>query len=280
MNRTEFEKCINDLCGGVNGRVGISLVELRGGEEFSRDDDWVLDHPASTIKLSILCATLAKVQEGLTSLDAPLVCKKEDKVPGSGVLQHLSDGTPLPLIDMLMLMIIQSDNSATNIVIEHIGTEYANEFFKKAGLEHTVLRRKLFDYEGIKKGIRNNISPRDLTKLLIGLEKREFLNEEFSAIGLDILLKQQITNTLQKYITSYWNDEGTWFRYPIKVGSKSGRDSTVEHDCGLIYTPNATIALTVLTNKVHTPDAIELIGRVAELAVKYFDPGALEKTFK
>jgi len=280
MNRTEFENTAKELYERPGGTAGICLLELKSGETFEHNADWVMDHPASTIKLGILCAALYKAQEGLVSLEDRLVCLKEDKVPGSGVLQHLRDGTVLPLIDMLMLMVIQSDNSATNITMEYIGIDYINAFFDKCGLPDIRLRRKLYDMDGIKKGIRNNISARSLARLLYDLEKRAFLSDEFASIGLDILSKQQISNTLQKYITIYYDKTGNWFNYPIKLGTKSGSDDTVKHDCGIIYTPKSTIIIGALTKNMYTPDAEELIGRFAELAVLYFDPESLVKTYK
>jgi hypothetical protein len=111
------------------------------------------------------------------------------------------------------------------------------------------------------------------------LEKRVFLNDQFASVGLDILSKQQISNVLQKYITTYYDETGHWFYYPIKLGTKSGGDDTVAHDCGIIYTPKSTIILSILTKNMYTPDANELISRFAELTVQYYDPESLVKTF-
>ncbi|MCL2006595.1 MAG: class A beta-lactamase-related serine hydrolase [Treponema sp.] len=280
MKREEFETRIKALGDKPGGKTAVSLLELKSGESYGHNEDWVLDNPASTIKLGIMCAALFKVQEGKATLEDKIICKKEDKVPGSGILQHLSNDTVLPLKDMIMLMIIQSDNTATNILMDYLGFDYINEFYDKQGLKDTRLRRKLFDMEASKKGIFNNISARDLSKFLFDLEKRTYLNEEHAKIGLDILLKQQIKYKIPKYITSYWNDEGEWFSYPIKTATKSGETSKVEHDCGIIYTPNSTIILSVLTNGTYPPEGIEYIGRVAELSVRYFDSDCLTKTYK
>jgi hypothetical protein len=112
------------------------------------------------------------------------------------------------------------------------------------------------------------------------LEKRAFLNDKFAPIGLDILYKQQISNVLQKYLTVYYDETGNYFYYPIKMGTKSGSDDTVQHDCGIIYTPKSTIIIGALTKNMFRPDAEELISRFAELAVLYFDPESLVKTYK
>ena len=278
--RKEFESTIIELCEKSGGKKGISLHELSTGDTFEYNADWVLNHPASTIKLGVLCAALYKVQEGLISLSDKAEYLEKDKVPGSGVLQYLTPGTVLTLYDMLMLMIIQSDNTATNISIDHVGLDYINNFFQMCGLTDIRLNRKIFDMEGIGKGIKNFISARDLTRLLYDLEKRVYIKEEHAAIGLDILLKQQLTDLIPKQIKSYWDDDGVWYRYPIRVASKSGSDDRVLHDCGIIYTPKSTIILTVMTMGTYPPSASALINDVAKLAVEYFDPASLEKTFK
>jgi len=279
VKREEFEAAATELREKAGGKTAVSLLELNTGETYNHNADWVLDHPASTIKLGILCAGLYKAQEGKISLRDPVTCRKEDKVPGSGVLQHLSDGIVLPLADIFMLMIIQSDNTATNLSIEYLGIDYINGFFDRCDLKDIKLRRKLYDMEGIKNGVRNHISARDLTKLLYDLEKRTFLNEEYASLGLSMLLNQQLKDKIPKYISHYWNDEGAWFDYPIKTATKTGEDDTVEHDCGIIYTPKSTIILSVMTKGTYPPSGIEYIRRMAELAVKYFDPECLQKTF-
>jgi len=280
MKREEFEAAAREFGEKAGGRTAVSLIELKSGETYDYNADWVLDHPASTIKLGIMCAALHKAQEGKISLEDPVAIRKEDKTSGSGVIQHLSDGVVLPLRDLLMLMIIQSDNSATNITMEYIGIDYVNSFFEICGLKDIRLNRKLNDMEEIKKGIRNYISAGDLVKLLYGLEKRTFLNYEYSSIGMDMLLKQQLKDKIPKYISHYWDNEGNWYDYPIKTATKSGEDDTVEHDCGIIYTPNSTIILGVMTKNTYPPSGIEYIRRIAELAVRYFDPDCLEKTYK
>ena len=280
MKKEEFEAAAKELTEKAGGKTAVSLLELKTGETYDHNADWVLNHPASTIKLGIMCAALYKAQEGKVSLEDPITIRKEDKTWGSGVIQHLSDGVALPLRDMLMLMIIQSDNSATNITMEYLGIDYVNNFFDISGLKDIRLNRKLNDMEGIKRGVRNYISARDLSKLLYDLEKRSFLNEEYASIGLDMLFKQQLKDKIPKYISHYWDNEGNWFNYPIKTATKSGQDDTVEHDCGIIYTPKSTIILSVLTKGTYPPSGVEYIRSMAELAVKYFDPDCLEKTYK
>ena len=265
MDREGFINDVEVLCEKAGGVVGLSLIELKSGEKYEHNADWVLTQPASTVKLGLLNAALYKVQEGLGSLDDILVCGKDDKTPGSGVLQHLKNGTEMPLSDMLMLMIIQSDNSATNLVIDYLGFDYINGFFDMCGLPNIRVRRKMFDLEGLKKGIFNEASPAALTRLLYDLEKRVYLKEEYASLAIDILLKQQIYS-IKRYISKH-----------CRVASKSGSVDNAEHDCGIIYTPNATIILSVMTMDIPSFTAKDFIGRVAELAVKYFDPGCVEK---
>jgi beta-lactamase class A len=265
MNRVDFENVLSGLYKEAEGEVNVSLRELRTGEVYNYNADKVTVTPASTVKLGIMCAALHKVQEGLISLDDTLVCRKEDTVPGSGVLRHLSEGTAMALRDMLTLMIIQSDNLATNLVIDHIGYGYINGFFDLSGLTDIRVRRKMFDLEGLAKGIYNETSAAALTGLLCDLETRAYLNEEYAAIAIDILLKQQL-HSLRRYICNYWDNEGNGYNFPVKVACKSGSVDAAEHDCGIIYTPKSVIAVSVLTEGLPPQAGKEFIGRVAELA--------------
>src|SRR5262245_34202768 len=103
------------------GKVAVAVKNLKTGEEFYLNADEVMP-TASLIKLPIMVETYWQANEGKVKLDTTLTLKKDDKVPGSGILtQHFSDGVMLPLKDAVRLMIVFSDNTATNMVIDQIG---------------------------------------------------------------------------------------------------------------------------------------------------------------
>ena len=111
-----------------------ATYDLRGDERV---------RTASTIKLPILVAVYAEVAEGRARWDQELVLTKEKKVSGSGVLTEFADGTKLTLRDATNLMIVVSDNSATNLVLDVVSSDTVNARMDALGLTKTRSVRKI-----------------------------------------------------------------------------------------------------------------------------------------
>ncbi len=100
---------------------------------------------ASLIKLPIMIEAYRQVEAGKLSLDKLIEVHKDDMVPGSGVLtRDFSPCIKLPLRDLIQLMIVHSDNTATNLVIEQIGLPATTALMKDMGLPNTRLHSKVF----------------------------------------------------------------------------------------------------------------------------------------
>src|SRR5262249_8375049 len=100
---------------------------------------------ASLIKLAVMIATYDAIENGKLSLDDMIELKKEDQVPGSGVLTaHFSPGTKISLRDAIHLMIVYSDNTATNLVLDKLGIATTNEYMEKLGRHETRINSKVF----------------------------------------------------------------------------------------------------------------------------------------
>jgi beta-lactamase class A len=109
------------------GEVGLAVKNLRTGETY----EYKADRPmptASLIKLPVMIATYNAIDQGKLSLDDMIELKKEDQVQGSGILtSHFSPGTRISLRDAIHLMIVYSDNTATNLVLHQHGLSATNE---------------------------------------------------------------------------------------------------------------------------------------------------------
>src|SRR5699024_5872620 len=97
----------------------------------------------SIIKVPIMAAIFTAYENGEFFLSEKRTIRKEDLVGGSGVIQHLSPGTELSIYDLMMLMIIQSDNSATNILIDLVDFELINQVMQEGGMRDSRLNKKL-----------------------------------------------------------------------------------------------------------------------------------------
>ncbi len=100
---------------------------------------------ASLIKFPVMIAAYEAVDKGKLSLDDMIELKKDDQVPGSGILtSHFSPGTKISLRDAIHLMIVYSDNTATNLVLDKLGLPATNECMERLGCPETQINSKVF----------------------------------------------------------------------------------------------------------------------------------------
>ena len=123
--------------------AGLAARNLVTGEEIVINAD--LRFPtASVIKTAVMVEAYHQAARGTLSLDTTITLREEDKVGGSGVLNGFSDGVALPVRDLIHLMIVVSDNTATNLLVNRLGTRNVDERLVALGLEHTKLFRPTF----------------------------------------------------------------------------------------------------------------------------------------
>jgi beta-lactamase class A len=149
-----------------------------------------------------------------------------------------------------MLMIIVSDNTATNMLIDMLGQDQINHFMQQLGLSQTRLIGKLQlaetqQNEAQKRGERNRTCAADMLGLLVRLERRELLPEELTRTALTILKKQQYTESISRYLP---RDAELYDNY-VMVASKGGSLRGLWHDAGIVYNRSGKplYALVVMT---------------------------------
>ena len=135
-------------------------------------------------------------------------------------------------------MLIQSDNTAANKLIDIIGMDNINRDIKGMGLKNTVLNRKTTDERNSKDEIENITSAYDLAQIWKHLYNATFLNKDNSQMLIDILMRQQIKNKLALYIPDDLKYE---------ISSKTGDKSGVENDTELIRLSKGNFSFTVLS---------------------------------
>src|SRR5262245_56943850 len=139
-----LEPRIAPLAKAHKGTVAVAVKNLKTGEEYYLNADQVMP-TASLIKLPIMVEGYWQSAEGKVKLDATLKLRKEEKVQGSGILtSHFSDGATFPLKDAIRLMIVYSDNTATNMALDQIGLPSTNARMAKLGLMETRINAKVF----------------------------------------------------------------------------------------------------------------------------------------
>lgn len=227
------------------GKVWMHAKNLDTGKEYSyRGDEQV--RTASTIKLAIMAETFRQVAQGKVKWDDPIELTKEKKQGGSGILFEFSDGTKIDLKTALHLMIVVSDNTATNLVLDKITSDSVNDFMGQLGLKDTLSMRKiggggdskawLSDPQNRLFGLGRS-SPRDMVRLLEMMERGEIVSKEASAEMIAILRRQQLKDGI-----------GRGQSDTTPVASKSGALDRLRADVGIVYTRRGRIAMAITTD--------------------------------
>jgi D-alanyl-D-alanine carboxypeptidase (penicillin-binding protein 5/6) len=268
-----FESTIAPVVKSYPGNVAVAVKHLPSGESVYLNAETPMP-TASLIKLPILVAAHDAILSGKLSLETPIELEQDDKVPGSGILtQHFSAGLKLPLRDVLRLMIVYSDNTATNLVVEQLGLPRTAELMLQLGLPNTRLHSKVYrgdtsvDPERSKQYGLGSTTAREMVELLELLDAGKVVSPASCQQMIELLQACEDRTMLVRDLPA-----GT------KVAHKSGAVANSRTDAGLIDSPSGRIAICVLTtdneDKSWDDDnaAHVLIGRIARAAYDYFNP--------
>lgn len=228
------------------GTWGIVLEDLNSGDKWEYNEQ-ELFYAASVIKVPIMVAVFRAVERLELSLSDLIILDKDEYVGGSGVLQHLTPGTSLPLSDIILLMIIQSDNTATNLLIDLVGVENIQQTMKEAGMEHSTFYNKLMLSKPNPHGT-NRIAAKDVGILLTKMAQGEIVSEQASKQMIEIMKKQQMRDCLPEKLPSPYSnfDNGmpAW-----ELANKGGWIPGTRHDVGIFFVGDRKLVATVLSEK-------------------------------
>jgi beta-lactamase class A len=235
---------------GFHGRVTLYARNLRTGADYGLD---AIDpvRTASTIKLAIMAECFFERAEGKLNFDQRVELTAADKVTGSGVLTELSSGVQLPIRDLIHLMIVVSDNTATNLILNRVPGDAVNVRMASLGLVQTRVMRKIMGTGGTPSGITaegrkpenakwgtGRSSPREMVSLLEMLYRGELVNKAASDEMLTILKRQQLHSGIGRDLPS------------VTIASKSGALDHLRSDVGILFTPNADVAMAITVDDI------------------------------
>lgn len=207
----------------MTGKVGFYYKNLTTGETITYQENMLLQ-AASVIKIPILIEAFTRIEAGSIHKTDIFTINKEDKLPSCGALTYMHDGLQVTLEDLYTLMIILSDNTATNLLIKYLGMEEINNTMRKLGCTHIKLNRYLFDSEKAALGIENYISASDIAGLLEKMYQGELVSKEASAQMLRILKNQRLNGKIPFFIHG-----------KADIAHKTGEDDGITHDVGIVY---------------------------------------------
>lgn len=230
-----LEKRIDaELC-GLDATMCVYADDLRGHVvERGADEPF---ESASTIKIFVLGCLYDQAEQGKASLDEVLTYEDRHFVDGSGMIRSLGPGAKLRAGDVATLMIICSDNIATNMLIDYLGLDTINAFIRSIGCGATTLHRRLAsDNWGEPLG---TITPRDMGRFFALLARGELVSPAASAAMRAILRQQHYNAMLTGNLPPYYTDAEESGADPdlIYTASKSGSMDACRNDGGLVHTP-------------------------------------------
>jgi len=236
---------------GFAGRVALVVRDARTDELLHAEQAAEVWPSASLIKLWLLVRGLQAAQSGEVALTERLTLGAADRVPGSGVLHELSAGLQPSWQDLLTLMTVVSDNTATNLVVGRLGLEAAQHWLA-ADWPQTRLVGKLQvppeeRNEAQRRGERNRTTADQTARLLGQLYRGELLDGAHTELALSILGRQQFRDILARHLP---RDAAGAPLYPALT--KSGELSGVHHDAGLLLTPRP-LSVALLSAGGHDP---------------------------
>jgi beta-lactamase class A len=237
---------------GFPGSVSIYAKNLDTGTSYELRADAPVP-TASTIKLPIMVELFAEAEEGKLDWNQKLELRDQDKVSGSGVLTEFSGGDAFPIRDLMHLMIVVSDNTATNLILDRIGGNAVNQRMAQLGLKQTAVMRKImqtkpegFTDEGRKPGNdrwgTGRSCPRDMVVILEKLYRGLLVSKAASDEMIRVLKRQQDHQGVGRDMKD------------TVIASKSGALDHLRSDAAIVYSPHGAVAVAITVNNIPVVD--------------------------
>ncbi|HLR15230.1 MAG TPA: serine hydrolase [Bacillota bacterium] len=243
----ELEKKIEKHISEAGGTWGIYIENLTKKETWSHLPDEVFP-AASIIKIPIMMAAFEAHHQGKFSMEDTLPLRAEELVGGAGVFQHMTPGTLVTVYDTIMLMMIQSDNTATNMIIDLVGKENIQKTMTSIGLKDSTFYNKLMTVPCEREGP-NEITARDVNTMLKTIATGSYTSVYACEHMIDIMKRQQddsrLPARLPRSSSGVIGALDTW-----NLAHKTGSISGVVHDAGILYVQNQEVLITVLSKNV------------------------------
>ena len=239
--RLTLEKRIEAELKSYDGKLGLYIDDLHGNVITMNPDEPY--ETASTIKVYILAALYDAVERGEADLHHMLTCEKRFWIDGSGILGSLEVGTELSVKNVATLMIIVSDNIATNMLIDYLGLEQINACIQKLGCKDTKLHNVL---DFAKYHQLGTTTPRDYASMFLRIQNRTLVSEKASREMWEILSQQHYNSMLVKSLPQYYVDPDNYDEQLFWFASKSGSMNACRNDGGIITTPYGSYVIVML----------------------------------
>ena len=243
------------------GNVSCLYKNLKTGETYAFQPDLV--HPsASVIKIFLMAYVFALEKEGKLGLTDQVPIDPAFLAESCGVLYYLKDVKFMSVRDLVELMIIVSDNAATNLLTSLVGMENLQRYLKdELHLSATKYRRMMMDFEAAARGLQNDTSAREVADLLEKIYKGELVSKDASARMLQILKEQQFDDLIPFYLNEFLPEHS--------IAHKSGGLEDVVHDAGIVDAGKEPFILCLFGSSL--PDRVPFGRAMGEIAKRIYE---------
>jgi len=240
------------------GTMGLILYDISSGKTIEINPDDVFES-ASLVKILIMVEVYEQIGEGRITPNTEIELKDKDRVGGSGVLKNEPAGSKWKVSRLLELMIAESDNTATDMLIDLVGMKSVDKTIKKLGLRKTALRRKIFDFDQIARGRDNLTTPGDMLILLKEIHGGEIIDKAHRAAMIGILKNQKRNSMIPRHLPK-----------GVECAHKTGSLLGILHDCGIIYPSDGNDYILILMGKdITDPEKAERMFADISKAIYY-----------
>jgi len=238
--QSTLDQQVKALVSSFKGKVSLFAKNLDTGETYALNPDERV-RTASTIKIAVMIEAFARVNEGKIKWTDEVVLTKEKKVGGSGILNELSDNLHLTLRDAVNLMMILSDNTATNLVLDALTADAVNARMESLGFKNIRIMRKVFgggesaagkDPENKKYGL-GMATPREMVLVMEKLERGEIISPAACKEMLELMKREQGRNAIGRSLPE------------VPMASKYGALDRLRSSIGILYTKKGKIAMAI-----------------------------------
>ena len=221
------------------GKYSFFFEDLKSGYVYGYNEN-VSMIAAGCMKLPIAVSLIKAVEDKKVDFMDRVKIQTSDKVYGTGIIHEFNE-REYTVFELMVIMLIQSDNTAANKIIDIVGMEQINEDIIAMGLKNTRLNRKTNDERTAITDVENITTAYDLSKIWKHLSNGTFLNKDNGQMLIDILRRQQIKNKLALYIPD---------DLKIEISSKTGDKKGVENDTAYLELPKGKFIFTVLSQDI------------------------------
>ncbi len=252
-----FRAELTEIVRGFDGVAGAHVLDLTDGTRFSVNDQLVFPQ-ASAIKISILLELFRAAESDPDLLRRRIELTERVRTAGSGVLQLLTDGgSALSLEDYAIYMIVFSDNTATNVLIDTIGMDAINRLSASLGAPETRVQRKMIQPEASARGDENLSTPRDAAMIMERIATCDLPMSESACARVREILELPKGGPVRVPVPA-----------SVPIAFKPGGITGVATVWALVGLPDRPYVLSVMSN--YGGNGGQVVEAVSEAAYRYF----------